>query len=190
MNARVDAGNRVALTLLAVLLLVAGGLGLAKSFGAFGDPDQPVLPQGLRDVAGDQPWFWWAVAAGCLLLALLALRWLIAQLHTDRVARLDLTTDDRDGLTVCHAGALTDAVENEAETLRGVSAASAHLRDARGRRLTLGVDLTDYADIAEVRRALEDRVVDHARQAIADPALPVDIELRPGAARSGGRGLL
>ena len=190
MNARVDAGNRVALTLLAVLLLAAGGLGLALSFGAFGDPEQPLLSRDLRDFARDQPWFWWAVAVGCLLLALLALRWLIAQLHTDRVGRLDLTTDDRDGLTVVHARALTDAVENETETLRGVSGASAHLRDARGRRLTLSVDLTDYADIAEVRRALEDRVVDHARQAIADPSLPVDIELRPAAARSGGRGLL
>jgi hypothetical protein len=35
---------------------------------------------------------------------------------------------------------------------------------------------------------LEDRVVAHARQAIDDPDLPVDVELRPGR-RSGSRGL-
>ena len=190
MNARVDAGNRVALTLLAVLLLAAGGLGLALSFGAFGDPEQPLLSRDLRDFARDQPWFWWAVAVGCLLLALLALRWLIAQLHTDRVGRLDLTADERDGRTVVHSGALTDAVEDEATALRGVSGASAHLRDDRGRRLALAVDLTDHADIAGVRDALEQQVVGHARQAVDDPRLPVDIELRPSRRRAGGRGLL
>lgn len=188
MNPRVDTANRLALTLLGVLLLVTGGLGLALSFRAFGNTP-PLLPRGMRDFARDQPWFWWAVAAACLLVALLALWWLIAQLRVDRATRLDLTTDDRDGLTVVHSSALTDAVENEAEALRGVGGASAQLREVRGRRLSLAVELTDYADIAQVRQALEDEIVGHARQAVGDPDLPVDIELRPGTSRSGGRGL-
>jgi hypothetical protein len=174
--------------LLGLLLAAAGGLGLAVSFGAFGDAGAPVLPQGMRDYA-EQPWFWWAVAAACLVLALLGLRWLLAQLQTDRVGRLDLTTDDRDGLTTVHGSALTDAVEAEVEDLRGVTGASASLRDRRGRRLTVTVDLAEYADIAEVRQSLEDRVVAHARQAVDDPDLPVDVELRPGSTRSGTRGL-
>lgn len=189
MSSRVNGLNRTVLTLLGLLLLVAGGLGLAYSFGAFGQGERPLLPQGMRDVASDQPWFWWAVAGACLLVALLALRWLVAQLATDRVGRLDLTTDDRDGLTTVHGGALTDAVQSETEQLRGVVGASAHLRDRRGRRLVLGVDLAEYADIAEVRSAVEDRVVAHARQAVDDPDLLVDVELRPSASRSGGRGL-
>lgn len=188
MNPRVDTANRLALTLLGALLLVAGGLGLALSFRAFGE-NPPLLPQRMRDFARDQPWFWWAIAAGCLLVALLALWWLIAQLRVDRATRLDLTTNDRDGLTVVHSSALTDAVKTEAEALRGVSSASAHLREARGRRLSLAVDLTDYADIVQVRHSLEDEIVDHARQAVGDPDLPVDIELRPGTSRAGGRGL-
>jgi hypothetical protein len=190
MSARVNGVNRTLLGLLGLLLLAAGGLGLAVSFGAFGDVGAPVLPQGVRDYANDQPWFWWAVAAACLVLALLGLRWLLAQLSTDRVGRLDLTTDDRDGLTTVHAGALTDAVEAEVEALRGVAGASAHLLDRGGRRLTLSVDLAEYADIAEIRQTLEDRVVGHARQAIDDPNLPVDIELRPSKNRSAGRGIL
>jgi hypothetical protein len=190
MSARVNGANRTLLGLLGLLLLAAGGLGLAVSFGALGDAGTPVLPPGVRDYANDQPWFWWAVAGVCLVLALLGLRWLLAQLQTDRVGRLDLTTDDRDGLTTVHAGALTDAVEAEVEDLRGVAGASAHLLDRGGRRLTLAVDLAEYADIAEVRQILEDRVVAHARQAIDDPELPVDIELRPGKARSASRSLL
>ncbi len=106
------------------------------------------------------------------------------------MGRLDLTADERDGLTVVHGGALTDAVEDEATALRGVSGASAHLRDSHGRRLSLTVDLSDHADIAEVRDALEGRVVGHARQAVDDPDLPVDIELRPDRVRAAGRSLL
>ena len=189
MSARVDTANRAVLTLWGLLLLAAGGLGLALGFGAFGQAP-PVLPEAVRSFAAGRPWFWWAVAAVCLLLALLGLRWLLAQLHTDRVGRLDLTADERDGLTVVHGGALTDAVEDEATALRGVSGASAHLRDSRGRHLSLTVDLGDHADIAEVRDALEGRVVGHARQAVDDPDLPVDIELRPDLARAAGRGLL
>jgi hypothetical protein len=189
MSSRVNGVNRTIEGLLGLVLLAAGGLGLALSFGAFGAGRRPLLPQGMRDFARDQPWFWWAVAGGCVVLALLGLRWLLAQFSTDRVGRLDLTADDRDGLTTVHAGALTEAVETEAENVRGVAGASASLRDQRGRRLRLVVDLTDYADIAEVRRVLEERVVGHARQAVDDPDLPVDIELRPGSRATGGRGV-
>jgi hypothetical protein len=187
MSARVNGVNRTVLAVLGLVLLAAGALGLALSFGAFGDNAQPLLPQGMRDYARDQSWFWWAVAAACLVIALLGLRWLLAQLATDRVGRLDLTTDDRDGLTTVHGSALTDAVQAEVEELRGVVGASAQLRDRRGRRLSLTVDLAEYADIAEVRHSLEDRVVAHARQAVDDPALPVDVELRPGTTRSAAR---
>ena len=189
MSSRVNGVNRTLHTLLGLVLLAAGGLGLAYGFGAFGGGEHPLLPQGMREFAMEQPWFWWAVAGGCLVISLLALRWLLAQLRTDRLGRLDLTTDDRDGLTTLHSGALADAVENEAEQLRGVIGASASTRDQRGRRLALTVSLAEYADIAEVRQALEDRVVAHARQAIDDPALPVDIELRPSTARSTTRSL-
>lgn len=190
MSPRVNGVNRSVEAVFGLLFLAAGGLGLALSFGAFGNRNRSLLPQPVREFARDQPWFWWAVAAVCLVLALLGLRWLLAQLHTDRVGRFELTTHDRDGLTTVHASALEDAVEAESGSLRGVARASAQLLDRGGRRLTLAVDLTDYADIAEIRRALEDRVVDHARQALDDPELPVDIELRPGHTRSAGRGLL
>ncbi len=190
MSARVNGVNRTLTAFLGLLLLVAGGLGLAYSFGAFGTGERPLLPQPVRDYAGDQSWFWWAVAGVCLLLALLGLWWLLAQLRTDRLSRVDLTTDDRDGLTTVHSGAVTDAVEAEVQGLRGVTGASAGLIERRGRRLTLTVDLAEYADIADVRHAIEDRVVAHARQALDDPDLLVDVELRPGrTSSSAGRGL-
>lgn len=189
MTRRVDAANRAALTLIGLLMLAAAGLGLAASFGAFGATRAAdvVLPQSVRRFAAGTGWFWWAVAAACLLLALIGLRWLLAQLQVDRVTRLDLTTDDRDGLTTVHGGALTDAVQNEVRGIRGVTGTSAHLRSDARRRLVVAVELADYADIAEVRRELENRTVANVRQALDAPDFPVHIELRPG--RQAGRGL-
>ena len=112
MNSRVNSINRTVIALLGLILLVAGGLGLAYGSGAFGAGEHRLLPQGLRDFARDQPWFWWALAGVCLLVALLGLGWLLLQLRTDQVGRVDLTTDDREGLTTLHGGALTEAVES------------------------------------------------------------------------------
>jgi hypothetical protein len=189
MSRRVNGANRAALTLIGLLLLAAGAVGLAAGFGAFGASraDGPVLPTQVRTFASDTGWFWWAVAVVCVVLALLGLRWLLAQLRVDRVHRLDLTTDARDGLTTVHAGALTDAVQDDVRAIRGVSGTSAHLRAEPSRRLVLGVELADYADIADVRRQLETRTVPNLRQALEAPDFPVDIELRPG--QHAGRGL-
>ena len=51
------------LFLLGLLLVAAGGLGLALSLGAFGDwrAAYPVLPEEVRTFPDEQPWFWWAV---------------------------------------------------------------------------------------------------------------------------------
>ncbi len=129
------------------------------------------------------------MAAGCLLLAVLGLLWLLAQLPTEGEPH-----GPHDGRSrgVDHRAdpALADAVEAEVGKLRGVGGASATVIDRRGRRVDLTVDLTEYADIGEIRRTLEERVVVHARQAVDDPDLPIDIELRPGKARSGGRAVL
>jgi len=73
-------------------------------------------------------------------------------------------------------------------SLRGVLGASARVVEDRVRTLRVAVELADHADVTEVRRVLEDRVVAHARQAVDDPDLPVDVELRPGR-RAGRRGL-
>lgn len=186
MSTRVNAANRTVLTVLGLFLLAAGVVGLIVSLGGYGAARStgPVLPEQVRSFAAEQPWFWWAVAAGCGVVALLALRWLLAQLSTDRVGHLDLTEDDREGLTTLHAGAVTAAVEAEVRAVRGVSGASAHLRGQGRQRLALTVDLTDRADIAEVRRHLEEETVPHLRQALDDPAFGVEIELRPGARES------
>lgn len=183
MKNRIDGVNRTVLALLGLLLVAAGGLGLAVGLGVFGSqrPSLPLLPDPLREFAAEQPWLWWAIAAACVLLALIGLRWLAAQVITSHVGRLDLTSDESEGVTTLNAGAFADAVADDAETLRGVSGASAVLKGERTRRLRLTVDLTDHADIAAVRRQLEEQTVARAREALDAPEFPVEIRLRPDA---------
>jgi hypothetical protein len=186
MSSRANVVNRVVLTVLGLLLLAVGGLGLALSVGAFGAwrATYPVLPRKVTIFPDGRPWFWWAVAGVTLLIAVLALLWLLTQFKTDRTTRLDRTTNARDGYTTLRASALTNAVEHEALGITGVTSVSASLRERHGQHMFLRVDLADSADVAEVRTRLEGEVVAHVREGVGDPRFPVTIELRPGTGRA------
>ena len=192
MSSRANVINRVVLTALGLLLLAAGGLGLALSAGVFGAwrATYPVLPQEVSTYPDGRPWFWWAVAGVLLLIAVLALLWLLIQLKTDRTTRLDRTTNARDGYTTLHASALTNAVEDEALSVTGVTGASANAHEHRGQHVFLRVELVDSANIAEVRSRLEDEVVAHLREGVDDPLFPVTIQLRPAASKSHHRSVI
>ena len=180
---RVDGVNRVVLLILALLLLAAGVLALLVGFNLFLlAPDSAVLPGSATSWVSQQPWFWWVAAAVGLVIALLALRWLVAQLTTDGVGSLDLTHGSGQGgrVTVRSSG-VTEAVEDDAESVLGVERASARMAGHDAHRLELTVTLSSDADIPRVRRELEDRTVAHVRQALDDPSLPVQLELRPSA---------
>lgn len=186
MNTHANVVNRVVLAVLGLLLLGAGGLGLALSLGAFGEAraDDPVLPEEVRTFPDGRTWFWWAVAGALLLIAVLALLWLLTQLKTDRITRLDLTTNAGEGYTTLHTSALTNAIEDETLSIPGVTSVSANVREHRGKHLFLRVELADSADIDGVRTRLENAVVPHLREGIDDPHFPVTIELRPGASKT------
>ena len=192
MSGRANVINRVVLTVLGLLLLAAGALGLALSAGVFGArrATRPVLPPEVSTYPSGRPWFWWAVAGVLVLTAALALLWLLAQLKTDRTARLDRTTNARDGYTRLHASALTHAIEDEALGITGVTGASAKVQDHRGQHVFLRVELAGFADIAEVRTRLEDDVVAHLREGVGDPGFPVTIQLRPAASRTPQRSVV
>lgn len=174
--------NRTALTVLGLLLLAVGVLGVVLSSGGFGErrAASAVVPQDLREVAADSWWFWPALAVVALIIAYLGWRWLTAQVRTDRLRQLDLTGNPREGTTTIDTSAITRALADEVDDLPGVSGAAAHLRGHGAPRMDLVVDLTRRADVALVRKRLETEVVPRLRQALDDPDLPVAIQLRPG----------
>ncbi|RJK94791.1 alkaline shock response membrane anchor protein AmaP [Vallicoccus soli] len=180
---RVDRVGPVLVALLGLALLVGGALGAAAGLGALGAgrADDPVLAPALRAWPQERGWAWWAVAGGCLAVALLALWWLLAQLRTDRVARLDLSDGGVDGALVLRSGALADAVEEEVGRMPGVVAAGARVHGRRGHRLAVVVDVDEHADVPALRERLVRETAEHARAATGDPGLPVEVLLRPAA---------
>jgi hypothetical protein len=180
-TARVNATNRTVLVLIGLVLLAAGvgGLLLSVDLIAGGTGRWPVVPDPVTGFAAGTWWLPWAVAAAAVVAALLGLWWLLAQFRVDWPTQLDLTGDRPDGTTTLAAGALTDAVEDDAASIRGVTGASASLRSQPIQRLDLTVDLAAAADVSEIRRRLEQQTAARTRKVIDQPNLPIWIELRP-----------
>lgn len=182
MPATVDRANRAVLLLLGLLLVGGGGLGLARGFYAFSNSaaHEPLITQAERSfVHRNAGWFWLVVAVGSLVIALLALRWVIAQLSTQRVGTLRLEPDRSAGDTTLQSRALTDAVTDELEGYRGVRGASARLIGVPEEPdLLLTVDLDGRADFGEVRRRVEHEAIPHLRQAVGLERLPIRLRLR------------
>jgi hypothetical protein len=179
--ARVNATNRTVLALIGLVLMAAGVGGLLLSFTliANGTGRWPVVPDPVVEFATGTYWLPWPAPPPAVVVALLGLWWLLAQFRVDWPGQLDLTGDRPDGTTTLAAGALTDAVEDDAASIRGVMGASASLRSQPTRRLDLIVNLAAFADLGEVRRRLEQQTVARTRQVIDQPYLPIRIELRP-----------
>ncbi len=183
-----DRTNRVMLLLLAVLMIAVGAGAGAASIGVYGTGtrhstlmDNPVG----RFFGAQGDWLWPVIAAAAVILALLALRWLLTLLFsTDRTRDLPILPASSGGQTVLVARALTEAVAEEIESYQGVDSASARLiGEPADPKLVVAVDLEATADIAALRRRIETGALTHARTAVGNPALPAQLDLAVSARR-------
>jgi hypothetical protein len=177
-----DRTNRVMLVLFALVLTAAGVAGALAGFGGFGEAikHQELVSGQVVDYFGRHgDWLWPAIAAGAVLIALLALRWLLALLFsTDRAGDLPLAGDRTAGRTTLSAAALTDAVAAEVNDYPGVHAAHARLiGDPTAPTLVLTATVEERADLPALRRRIEANAIQHARQALDNPDLPVRLDL-------------
>jgi hypothetical protein len=181
MTAGIDRVNRFMLSLIGLICLAGGVVVLLLSTRVFGDKvaDQPLLRPDTRAFADrNAGWFWAAIAIGAAVLALLALRWLIAQARTQRVSSLSLESDRSLGHTKLSTNALSEAVEDEVERIRGVDRASARMLGKPGQPLLrLDVKVGDDGDLGYIRSRIEQDTVPHARQAVSMDRLPVWVRL-------------
>lgn len=177
-----DRTNRIMLILLALALTAAGVAGALAGFGAFGrDIKHEVLVSDhVSDYFGRHgDWLWPLIALAAAIIALLALRWLLALLFsTDRAGDLPLAGDRSAGRTTLSAAALTDAVAAEINSYPGVHSARARLiGDPFAPTLVVTATLEENADLSGLRRRIESQAVRHARQALDNPDLPVRLDL-------------
>jgi len=174
--------NRVVLLLLGFLLLAAGVFGELAGFGAFGNQvknESLVANPVGRYFGAHGAWLWPVVGVVAAVIVVLALRWLwVLLFSTDRVNEMRLLGSRTAGRTTVVARALTDAVTAEVTSYRGVERASARLiGDAATPTLVVAAALNDAVDPNELRRRIEDDAVQHARTALDDRELPVQLDL-------------
>lgn len=181
MRRRTARGNRIGLSIVGGLLVLAGLAALARGRGWFprllGNPDAPIIDQATQAFPARQGWFWPVLAVIMVGIALLALRWLLVQTRTGAVGTLRLEPDPAQGAIRLPARAVTGALADDL-------AASPSLRRPRARltgsptrprlHLTAGVD--PAADPGAVRDRLH-QVVDRSRQTLESPELPTTIRL-------------
>ena len=203
MSSKTARGNRIGLGVVGVLLLAAGGYVLARSLGAFGteQADAPVYSERTASwIHAQQPWIWIAFAAVGVIVALLALRWLLVQLRTERLGRIAMDTDlgadppytdDREytadpdycddpgaGRTSLPTSALTAAIGQEIDAYPGVRAVTVHVA---GRpdlpELRLEVTIDADADPARIRTRIVEEAIAHAKAALDTEFLPTQLLL-------------
>ena len=177
-----DRTNRIALALLGLLLLIAGAAGITASAGVDGSAfSRRILFANPAStyIGHHGGWLWPAVAAACLLLALACLRWLLALLvSTDRARDLTVPGPADHGTTTLQPAALTGALCREIGTYHGVETARARvIGDGRDPQIVLTVITAPSADLHALHRRIETEALAHARQALSNPALPIQLDL-------------
>ena len=104
-----DRTNRVALTLFGLLVLIAGAAGMTASTGVFGAAfsKRTLFANRVSTYIGHHGTWLWAAAAGvCLLIALAALRWIVALLvSTDRAGDIPIPVRTQEGTTILQPAA-------------------------------------------------------------------------------------
>jgi hypothetical protein len=177
-----DRTNRTMLILFALVLIAVGLDAGAASIGVYGTSTKNSTlmdnPTG-RYFGAHGVWLWPVVAVAALIIALLALRWLIALLFsTDRSGDLLIHPSTGAGRTTLANGALTDAVVGEIEGYRGVNAVRARLiGDPEAPELVVTAGLEETADFTGLRQRIETEALTHARQAVGNMALPTQLDL-------------
>lgn len=177
-----DRLNRFALALFGLLVLLAGTAAMVASAGGFGATYKHralIANEVSHYIGAHGAWLWWAIAGACVIIALLALRWILALLiSTDRAGDLPVGSREQHGTTVVQPAALTGALCREIGTYRGVDSARGWIiGEPTDPCIVVLVTASPSADLAGLHRRLESEAFAHVRQALGKPALPIQLDL-------------
>jgi hypothetical protein len=182
MSDRTARGNRVGLTIVGLALIAASAVFLARGLGLWpallGRAAEPVTNQRVRAFAADHTWFWVALAAVAILIALLALRWLIVQTRTEAIGTIRVEPDSLHGSTTLPAGTLTAALQNDLDESLYLRRTRATLTGHQAHpRLALTVTLEPNADPAAAKQRIHE-ALDRLRRAMEIDHLATTVEIR------------
>lgn len=177
--------NRALLALLGLVLVAAGGFGVALGTGLLApllpglDPAGPVLPADVVLAA----WTPYVAAASAILLGLLCLRWLLAQVRRGPRSGTWRLPGATTGTTRLDADRAADAIGADITGYPGVVSARATLTGPlREPALHLVVATETGAPVDAVRERIATHALPRLRQALDLDDLPTDLLLRVDAA--------
>ncbi|MFI7599381.1 alkaline shock response membrane anchor protein AmaP [Actinoplanes sp. NPDC049681] len=184
-----DRTTRLLLTLLGMVLLAAGTVGILAGTDVLGVylAGRPLTDNPIARYAGDNSaWLWPAAALAGVIAAVLALRWLIAVLTPrPRAADITIATDRSAGRTTLDADALADAVTTEINSYRGIDTSHTMVYGSpTDPRLAITVRTDEDADIAVIQHRIENDALAHIRQALDRPDLPIVLDITVGSRKS------
>lgn len=184
-----DRTNRTMLILFALVLIAAGGVGVAAGYGALGSVTKHGALTANRVsafIGRNGNWLWPVAALVAIAVLLLALRWLLTLLFTtDRAHDIALVKSGGAGRSTLSGSALTRAVSDEISSYPGVDSARARLLgDPEEPELAVSATLEESADLAGLRRRIEDEALAHARQATGRAAMATRLDLNVTTRRS------
>ncbi|MET7332231.1 alkaline shock response membrane anchor protein AmaP [Nonomuraea sp. NPDC005650] len=168
MSRKASRGNRWGLALVGTVLVVLGGLAAARGLGGFGSARTPIVDGGVQGFfARNSPAIWWAVAIVSIVVALLALRWLLAQGRreiTHRPIRLERSPT---GFSEVSADGMAHAVAADVASSPAVLSADAGLTGSHHRpEVRLRVVADERAPMGELSRHLSTIALPHMRDTL------------------------
>ena len=176
-----DRTNRVGLALFGLLILAVGAAGIIASTGVFGAAfsRRTLFANRVSSYIGQHGWLWYVAAGVCLVITLVALRWVVALLiSTDRAGDIPIPVATNEGTTILRPAALTGALTREIGTYHGVDAARARIiGDAADPEVVVTVTASRTADLRALHQRLETEALSHVRYAVGNASLPIQLHL-------------
>ncbi len=176
--------NRFVLGLLGLVGLIAGGAALAVHLGyvPLVDRDTALVP----GTASPPTWVFVVTAAVAVVIALLCLRWLVAQVPRREVATWRWAEEA--GTTRVTTSTAAAPFAEEVTGYPGVLKADAALTGPRTvPRLHLVVRAGGDADLRDIRRRIDEEGLPRLRQALETPDLHATVEFRMTASEADAR---
>jgi hypothetical protein len=189
-----DRTNRVMVTLVGLVAVLAGAGALLAGYGVFGDRfEHRHLSdnQFVRYFHDHGDWLWPAIAGAAFIVMLLSLLWLLRLLfRTDRTGAIAIDTGGPGpaqsggaarrgtGRTTVSAPALAQVVADEIASYHGISGARARvLGDPQHPQLVIDITASRRADIAGLINRVQSEAVTHAQEALAPAELQVKLDI-------------
>lgn len=177
MDRKTSRGNRLGLLLIGLLLIILGGLVIARGARlfpqSFAPANAPLITDSVRSAfVRDHPMLWWMVAGAAIALALLGLRWLLVQGRSQKLSGIRLQRGPT-GITEVHTDRVADAMATEVGSQPGVLGASAALVGTNAHpAVRLRMAVAETVPMNAIREQLGGRALPHMRQALETDRVP------------------